>query len=303
MKVTRSVFLVAVAHLVVLASTTAAQDPGPHFRKVKDGIYVQTARDVNSNCGIILTRDGVVLIDSGHNPTDSREVLDAVRRLTPLPILFVIDTEVHPDHTTGHFLFSPPALVINHAGAADAMRKADNPNRAQTLSAQSPEMRDASQGYRLVVPHIEYHEQMTLRVGERTLELVQLKNVHSEADTAVWLPNERVLFASSVAIPRSLNNIRPFVTIPDMLAAVKRLRSLNPDVVVPGHGSFGTTTIFDDTERYYGLLVERVGAMVRQGRSLDQIQQELRMPEYAAWSYQERMPSNIDAAYRAVRQR
>lgn len=303
MKVTRSVFLVAVAPLVVLASTTAAQDPGPHFRKVKDGIYVQTARDVNSNCGIILTRDGVVLIDSGHNPTDSREVLDAVRRLTPLPILFVIDTEVHPDHTTGHFLFSPPALVINHAGAADAMRKADNPNRAQTLSAQSPEMRDASQGYRLVVPHIEYHEQMTLRVGERTLELVQLKNVHSEADTAVWLPNERVLFASSVAIPRSLNNIRPFVTIPDMLAAVKRLRSLNPDVVVPGHGSFGTTTIFDDTERYYGLLVERVGAMVRQGRSLDQIQQELRMPEYAAWSYQERMPSNIDAAYRAVRQR
>jgi len=68
------------------------------------------------------------------------------------------------------------------------------------------------------VPQIEYHEKMTVRLGERTFELLHLKNVHSEAETAVWLPTERVLFATSVAIPNSINNIRPFVAIPDMLA-------------------------------------------------------------------------------------
>jgi cyclase len=161
-------------------------------------------------------------------------------------------------------------------------------------------MRDAVQGYRLVTPHIEYHDKATLRVGERTFELLHLKNVHSEADTAVWLPAERVLFSASVAIPNSINNIRPFVAIPDMLAAIKMLKSLNPEIVVPGHGSFGTTKIFDDSQRYYELLLERVGIMVREGKSLDQIKRELRMPEYGDWSYQERMPSNIEAAYRAV---
>ena len=109
-----------------------------------------------------------------------------------------------PDHTTGNFVFSPPALVINHADASEAIRKAYDPERASALSKQSPEMRDAVQGYRLVTPHIEYHDKTTLRVGERTLELLHLKNVHSEADTAVWLPSERVLFASSVAIPNSI---------------------------------------------------------------------------------------------------
>lgn len=300
MKFSASCISATAAYLALVASSAWAQDLGPHFRKIREGIYVQSAREVNSNGGIILTREGVVLVDTGHNPTDSREVLEAVRKLTPLPILFVIDTEVHPDHTTGNFVFSPPAVVVNHAGASDAMRKAENPNRAQTLSAQSPEMREAAQGYRLVVPHIEYQEKMTLRVGERTLELLRLKNAHSEADTAVWLPNERVLFASSVAIPNSVNNIRAFVTIPDVLAATRMLRSLNPEVVIPGHGSFGTTKIFDDSERYYTLLVERVGAMAREGKSLDQITQELRMPEYVSWSYQERMPSNIEAAFRAV---
>lgn len=286
--------------LVLLASSAGAQDVGPNVRKVADGIYVQSAREVNSTVGIVLTTEGVVLVDSGQTLVDTRQVQDAIRKLTSLPVRYVINTEVHPDHTSGNFVFSPPAVLINHAGAGDAMRKADNPNR---FASASPEIQAAAQGYRLVPPQIEYHERMTLRVGERTFELLRLKNAHSEADTAVWLPQERVLFAASVAIPNSLNNIRPFVTLPDMLAAIRMLRSLNPEVVVPGHGSFGTSKIFDDNERYFEVLIERVGALVRQGRTLDQIRQELRMPEYAGWAYQERMPTNIDAAYRAVMQK
>jgi cyclase len=299
MKLERRISLV-VALLAVFASPVPAQDLGPHFRKIKEGIYVQSAREVNSTSSIILTEEGVVIVDTGQTPIDSREVMEAVRKLTPLPVRLVINTEVHPDHTTGNFVFSPPALVINHEGASEAMRKAYDPERASTLAKESADMRAAVQGYRLVTPHIEYHDKASLRVGERTFELLHFRNVHSEADTAVWLPNERVLFATSVAIPNSINNLRPFVSIPDMLAAIRTMKSLNPEVVVPGHGSFGTTKIFDDSQRYYELLLERVRMMVRDGKSLDQIKRELRMPEYADWSYQERMPTNIEAAYRAV---
>src|SRR2546428_671664 len=210
--------LVLITSFTLVVSSMWAQDLGPHFRKIKEGIYVQSAREVNSNSGIILTKEAVVIIDTGQTPTDSREVEAAVRKLTALPVRVVINTEVH-----------------------------------------------------------------------------------GEAAPAAWRPNERVLFASSVAIPDSINNLRPFVAIPEMLTTIKMLKSLNPEVVVPGHGSFGTTKIFDDSERYYGLLLERVGAMVRAGKSLDQIKQELRMPEYKDWSYQERMPTNIEAAYRAVK--
>ena len=80
----------------------------------------------------------------------------------------------------------------------------------------------------LVTPHVEYKDRMTLHVGERTFELLHLTNVHSEADTAVWMPRERVLFATSVAIPNSINNLRPFVSIPAMLSAMSTLKALNP---------------------------------------------------------------------------
>ena len=94
-----------------------AQDLGPQIRKFDDGIYVYVGKNFNSNAGIILTQDGVVLIDSGHSPTDSRAILEAVKKLTPMPVRFLIDTEPHPDHTTGHFIF-PTATIIAAAGAA-----------------------------------------------------------------------------------------------------------------------------------------------------------------------------------------
>src|SRR5712692_6469266 len=151
-----------------------AEDLGPQIRKLEDGVYVYVGKNLNSNCGIVLTREGVVLVDSGHSPTDSRAILAAVRKLTPLPVLFLIDTEPHPDHTTGHFVFSPPATLVAAAGAGDSMRARERgePERIQKLAATSPEMRAALEGYRFVTPQVEYHQKMTLNVGERTFELL-----------------------------------------------------------------------------------------------------------------------------------
>jgi cyclase len=279
-----------------------AQDLGPQVRKLADGVYVHTGKGFDSNSGIILTQDGVVVIDTGQNAIESRDVMATIRKLTSMPVRLVIDTEPHGDHTTGHFVFSPPALVVAAAGGGESMRGADRaaPDRIQRLTAASPEMKAALEGYRFITPHIEYQNKTTLNVGERTIELVYLKGVHSESDTAVWLPKERIVFSASAYVVNQINILRPFVTIPDILAAGKMMKALNPEHVVPGHGTPGTVKIFDDGEKYYALLVERVGAMVKAGKSLDDIKKELKMPEYASFGSQDRMPTNIDAAYKMV---
>src|SRR2546430_5769797 len=136
---------------LLLVRSIQAQDLGPQIKKFKDGIYVYVGKELNSNCGIVLTQEGVILIDSGHNPTDSRAILQAVKKLTPLPVRFLIDTEPHPDHTTGHFVFSPTAIVIVAEGAGESMKARFNaePDRNQKLMDQSPEMRAAFEGYRM----------------------------------------------------------------------------------------------------------------------------------------------------------
>jgi len=280
----------------------SAQELGPQFKKVSEGIYVYAAVLNEANSTIILTQDGVVLIDTGQSPKDSHVVMAAVKKLTSQLVRIVIHTEPHPDHAMGDFVFSPPAVVIAHAGATASIRESEafKPERIEKQMATSAEMREAFKGFRLVTPHVEYRDRMTLNVGERTMELYYLKNVHSEADSAIWLPKERVLFtAASVGVKR-FGNHRPFVSIPDTLSAIKMMQALNPQVVIPGHGNPGTAKILDDMESYYSKLMEGVRQMVKEGKSLDQIKKELKIPGTEDWEGQDRFGNNIEAAYRGV---
>jgi glyoxylase-like metal-dependent hydrolase (beta-lactamase superfamily II) len=93
MKVTLAPVFLFVASLLIFVSYLPAQDLGPHFKKVKEGIFVRAANPLNSNATIIL------LIDSGLNPTDFHAVMKAVKQLTSQPIRFLINTEPHNDHT------------------------------------------------------------------------------------------------------------------------------------------------------------------------------------------------------------
>jgi cyclase len=294
----------ALAIFAACAFTGAAdaQDLGPQVEKLAEGVYVHKGRGFESNSGIILTTEGVIVIDTGQNPYESRNLWATVRNLTSMPVRLVIDTEPHGDHTTGHYMFSPPAVVIAAAGAGESMRGAEraNPDRIQKLAATSPEFKAALDGYRFIAPNIEYHDRMTINLGGRTIELIYMKGVHSEADTAVWLPNERILFSASAFVVNQVNILRPFVTIPDILAAGKMMKALKPEHVVPGHGTPGTAKIFEDGEQYYALLLDRVGKLVKEGKSLDDIKKEVKMSEYASWGSQDRFPTNVEAAYKAV---
>jgi len=292
----------AVVAALALTGSAFAQDLGPRVKKLADGVYVHTGKGYDSNSGIILTTEGVVVIDTGQNPIESRDIMDTIKKLTTMPVRLVIDTEPHPDHTTGHYVFSPPAIVVAAAGGGESMIGADRnaPDRIQRLAATSPEMKAALEGYRFIPPHIEYHDRMTINLGGKTFELIYLKGVHSESDNAVWMPKERVVFSASAFVVDQINILRPFVTIPDILAAGKMMKALNPEHVVPGHGTPGTVKIFEDGEKYYALLLDRVGKLMKEGKSLDDIKKEVKMPEYASFGSQDRFPTNVDAAYKML---
>lgn len=291
-------FLIAFS-VGLYGAPATAQDLGPHFKKLQEGIFVYSQQPADSNATIILTSEGVVMIDSGHRPPDSVALVAALKKLTPQAVRYLINTEPHTDHTTGHWLFSPPAVIIAHAGATESMKEGLNPERARKIVAEYPNLPEMK-NFRPIWPHIEFRDKMMLQVGERTFELRFLKSVHSEADTAIWMPQERIVFAAASVGVKRFSNLRPFVKIADTLEGIEMMRGLNPEIVVPGHGAPGTVKILDDMERYYTTLLERVGAMVKQGRTLDEIKKELKISGTEDWQGKERYPNNIEAAYRAV---
>ncbi|HEX7230596.1 MAG TPA: hypothetical protein VF452_09395 [Candidatus Binatia bacterium] len=167
--------------------------------------------------------------------------------------------------------------------------------------AESTEMREAFRGFRVVTPHVEFHDRMTLNLGEQTLELIQLKNIHSDADTAIWLPKERVLFSAAVAAVKRFGFLRPFVTIDNIKSDLEKLKALRPEIVVPAHGRPTTVELLDETHKFYNVLLDRVGKQIAEGKSLEEIKKNPGLPEYTSWSGgQARLYTNIEAAYRAL---
>ncbi|MDZ4344523.1 MAG: hypothetical protein U1E51_19040 [Candidatus Binatia bacterium] len=64
----------------------------------------------------------------------------------------------------------------------------------------------------------------------------------------------------------------------------------------------GTVQLLDETDTFYDILLDCVGKQMAQGKSLDEIKMDLRLPEYQNWSGgKERLDTNIEAAYRALK--
>src|SRR5258708_20257515 len=122
MRMTKTISaMLAIVASVLVTGSALAQDLGPRVKKLADGVYVHTGNGFDSNSGIILTDEGVIVIDTGQNPIESRDIMATVKKLTSMPVRIVIDTEPHADHTTGHLLF-PGAVIIGPTRGGGPLR-------------------------------------------------------------------------------------------------------------------------------------------------------------------------------------
>src|SRR5262249_1133034 len=99
------------AFLVFLAALTACAAGPPDFtvKKIGEGIYAAIGVDggkAGSNAGFVIGSNGVVVIDTFEDVAPARDLLAEIRKITSLPIRFVVNTHYHLDHTGGNAVFS-----------------------------------------------------------------------------------------------------------------------------------------------------------------------------------------------------
>src|SRR5947207_2212610 len=95
--------------------------PAPAIEAVGDGIYAYVQLDGSwglNNCGFIVGRDAVTVIDTCFTERRTRALIDAIATVTPLPLRTLVNTHHHGDHTHGNYLV-PSATIIGHALCRD----------------------------------------------------------------------------------------------------------------------------------------------------------------------------------------
>jgi glyoxylase-like metal-dependent hydrolase (beta-lactamase superfamily II) len=229
--------------LIGSALSLAAQAVQVDFRPVADGVYAHIgdtgARTVvneglNANIGLVLTPAGAVLIDSGATFSSAADIAQAVRKLTPQPIRWVINTGGQDHRWLGNGFFKAQgAELIAHANAQADMNNRGN-DQLQGLKAVLGAKADGT------VPMLPTRwlrgADERLELGGVVFEFKHRGGAHTPGDTMVWLPQKNVLFSGDVVYVDRLLGVLPVSNTKQWLATFDVIEALKPAVLVPGHG-------------------------------------------------------------------
>lgn len=259
------------------------------LKKVAEGIYVHHGQhqDIDDgykgdicNLGVIIGNQSIAVIDSGGSKHTGEQLLQAIRNISKLPIKYVINTHVHPDHTYGNAAFQgEPVHFVGHEKLANTMllRK----EQYEKLNANL--LGEAGKASTTIPPDTAVHDQLSLDLGDRILQLKSQTVAHTHTDLTVLDVKTNTLFTGDLVFAQRTPVLEG--DIKGLIAALEKINQTQYALIVPGHGleSADQKTIIGDELRYLNLLLADVRASIKKGISMEQTMDSAAESERQKW--------------------
>ena len=272
------------------------------FKKIADDVYAFVGRRNDANAMVIVTSQGVVLVDTGNDPPQTRILQNFIKSVTDQPVRYVIITQNHADHIGGTALFSPQANIIVHERVAKDWASW-TPPQIKSWRKRFPERAEALKDVNPIDTVISFKDNMTLHLGGKTIELLYVEDPYNPGDIAVWLPQSGVMHAGFVGYRERHPDIRPDYshgTTWGMLKQLEVVGALKPKVMVPAHGPLGDVKDLHALTDYLLLARQKVRAMMDKGLSRAEVEAQFNMNEYTDWDRGLHLESMAAAIYREL---
>jgi cyclase len=284
---------------------SAAYTKGLH--EVGDGLFAYLQPDGGwgwSNAGLVVDGESTLLIDTLFDLRLTEEMLQAMRRAVPsaAQIDTLVNTHANGDHCYGNQLVGD-ALVVASARTAEEMTELP-PAAMAALVQQAPQMGVLGEfflrcfgafefdGIEPVLPKQTFSGELSLRVGERELQLIEVGPAHTRGDTLVHLPAERVLYSGDVLFAGA-HPIAWAGPVSNWIAACERILALDPQAIVPGHGPLSTVEQVRELRDYFEYLYEQARLRHAEGMTPLQAARALALDRWADWKEDERLVVNL----------
>ena len=262
--------------VVCFVSVTAqAQDLVLQSVKVAPDVYVvvgdlagQTYENdgLNNNLGFVVSDTGVLVIGSGPSLRVARALHAAIQKLTTQPVKWVVNGGSQNHYWQGNSYFKSlgAALLASNEGER-VMRELG----AQQLDANKTLLKEKAEGTVLAYPTELIADRRELKLGKTTVQLLYVGPAHTPGDLAVWLPQQKILFAGDVVYTERLLAVIPIGNTAHWVQAFDKLMALNPKTIVPGHGRPTTVEVARrDTRDYLSFLLVEAKRILDAGGSL-----------------------------------
>jgi cyclase len=305
----------AILVFIAVAISCSADSIATHERtvtKLADGIYEIRHADApdtfpQGNTTVIIGDRGVFVVDSCLLPSSARQDIAQIKQWTDKPVMFLLNTHWHFDHTLGNATYAaawPGIQIIAHAhtrqeiaeynpGAVERypqrrerfqkvldsgkdesgkpLSEADRLDYQRSLAGLDgvlAEFKDAKQ----LPPNVSYDHEMTVDLGNREIQIKFLGRANTAGDSVVYLPREKIVMTGDI-----LDHPVPYMFggFPaDFPNTLRALRALDATTIVPGHGDvLHDKTYIDQVIAMMEAANAEVRLEILQGKKLNEVQE------------------------------
>ena len=264
---------------VVLAISPAWADTPLERHRVVDGVYAIVGelgnrtlanRGNNATFGLVVTSEGVVLIDSGGTYQGAQEIDLLIKDITDQAVVAVINTGGQDHRWLGNDYFkqqgaqiiaSEQAVLDQNKRVQDQLISLGNLFDAEFMAQTVPLTADTT-----------FKDYFELELGGVVMQIHHAGPAHTPGDSFVWLPQKGVMFSGDIVYVERMLGVGTQSNSKSWIKVFQTMAAYKPAYLVPGHGK--PTTLAEatiDTYDYLVFLRAAIGDFIDQGREITEI--------------------------------
>jgi glyoxylase-like metal-dependent hydrolase (beta-lactamase superfamily II) len=258
---------VLAAALLSHMTTLLANDTNYNLTRIADGIYVifgptdrQTKenRGFRNNVGIVLTDEGVVIIDPGGSAWAGEMVVERISAISRKPIIAIFNTHAHGDHWMGNEGIKrtyPEAVIYAHP---IAKRKIEGADGEQWLELVDQRTQGTGGNKKLVPPDKALNDNTIVEFGATRFQVHHAGPAHTDNDLMVEVIEQRVLFTGDIVRNGMIGLIEEDGSFKGNITAIDKILNDQFNFYIPGHGPAGSTDVPASYRRYLSAVMSTV---------------------------------------------
>jgi glyoxylase-like metal-dependent hydrolase (beta-lactamase superfamily II) len=274
------------------------------FAKLSEHAWAYTAEG-DPNTGIVVGDDAVMVIDTQATPVMAQDVIRRIREVTDKPIKYVVLSHYHAVRVLGASAYGPEHIIASEDTLA-LIKERGEQDKASEIGRFPRLFRNVeSVPPGLTWPTLTFTGKMTLWLGKLEVQLLQLGRGHTQGDTVVWLPAERILFSGDL-VEYDATPYAGDAYFSDWPKTLDNLAALKPAKLVPGRGAALQTEAevaagLKGTREFIADVFASVKAGAAAGKDLQAVYRETVdrvRPKYGHWViFDHCMPFDVSRAY------
>lgn len=271
--------LFIVLSCLLQGSLWAVEDQSLSLKKVTENVWSivgplnnRTKENLGNNAtfGFVVTKEGVVLIDSGGSLKGAKALHKIIKTVTNKPIRYVINSGGQDHRWFGNDYFSSQGAKIISSEAARKDHKARS--GMQWTMLESRIGKEGIKGTNEKFADITFKDDYKFTLGNVKFEIYFRGQAHTPGDAFIWLPQSKVMFTGDIVYTERMLGIGEQSNSKSWLHVFNSMAGFKPRYLIPGHGSPTTLDIaIKDTGSYLSYLRNTISIFIESGGGAHEI--------------------------------